>query len=85
MIEQIEKVVYQFDVSDTVRARLGSVQDLIVRPVNSSVSDPDALGAAKALHVDAIVTGCVQRDNDRVRVAVEMVDFSNGRIVGGNV
>ena len=67
-------------ISETLRARLGSVEDLIVRraPANA-----DALGAGRTLHVDTVVTGSVQRDHDRIRVVVEMVDVSDGRIVWG--
>jgi DNA-binding winged helix-turn-helix (wHTH) protein/TolB-like protein len=67
-------------ISETLRARLGSVEDLVVRP---APADADALIVGERLHVDTVVTGSVQRDQDRVRVAVEMVDVSNGRIVWG--
>jgi len=67
-------------ISETLRARLGSVEDLVVLP---APSETDALSAGQQLQVDAVVTGSVQRDQDRVRVAVEMVDVSNGRIVWG--
>jgi len=67
-------------ISETLRARLGSVEDLVVRP---APGETDALSAGQQLRVDAIVTGSVQRDQDRVRVAVEMVDVSNGQIVWG--
>jgi len=39
--------------------------------------------AGQQMRVDAVVTGSVQRDQGRIRVAVEMVDVSNGRIVWG--
>ena len=67
-------------ISETLRARLGSVEDLIVRP---ATSESDVMVAGQQLRVDAVVTGSVQRDQDRIRVAVEMVDVSNGRIVWG--
>lgn len=67
-------------ISETLRARLGSVEDLIVRP---AVSDQDAFAAGRGLDVDTVVTGTVQRDHDRIRVVVEMVDVSDGRIVWG--
>jgi len=67
-------------ISETLRARLGSVEDLIVRP---APNDTDAFATGRRLQVDTVVTGSVLRDQDRVRVAVEMVDVSNGRIVWG--
>src|SRR4030095_7886078 len=50
-------------ISETLRARLGSVEDLIVRP---APADADAFTAGQQLQVDAVVTGSVQRDQDRV-------------------
>jgi DNA-binding winged helix-turn-helix (wHTH) protein/TolB-like protein len=67
-------------ISETLRARLGSVEDLIVRP---APAEADAFAAGQLLQVDTVVTGSIQRDQDRVRVAVEMVDVANGRIVWG--
>jgi len=61
-------------ISDTLRARLGSVEDLVVRPAEN---DPTALD------VDAVVSGSVQRENDHIRVAVQMVDVSTRRVIWG--
>lgn len=70
-------------ISETLRARLGSVQDLTVRPGDSVSADQDALAAGRYLQVDTVVTGSVQRDHDRIRVAVEMLDVGGGRIIWG--
>ena len=70
----------ELGISETLRARLGSVEDLVVRP---APADTDALAAGRRLNVDTVVTGSVQRDRDRVRVVVEMVDVANGRIIWG--
>jgi len=70
----------ELGISDTLRARLGSVEDLVVRP---APTDVDPLDAGRRLRVDTVVTGSVQREHDRVRVIVEMVDVANGRIVWG--
>ena len=67
-------------ISETLRARLGSVEDLVVRPAPAN-SDP--IDAGRQLKVDTVVTGSVQRDRDRIRVVVEMVDVENGRVVWG--
>ncbi|MEP6847237.1 MAG: winged helix-turn-helix domain-containing protein [Acidobacteriota bacterium] len=70
-------------ISDTLRARLGSVQDLTVRPGAFALSDVDAISAGRRLKVDTVVTGSVQRDHDRLRVVVEMLDVGQGTIVWG--
>ncbi|MEO8041354.1 MAG: winged helix-turn-helix domain-containing protein [Acidobacteriota bacterium] len=67
-------------ISETLRARLGSVEDLTVRP---APPDPDALDVGRRMKVDTVVTGSVQRDHDRIRVAVELLDVSNGTIIWG--
>jgi DNA-binding winged helix-turn-helix (wHTH) protein/TolB-like protein len=67
-------------ISETLRARLGSVEDLTVRP---APSDANALDAGRRLQVDTVVTGSVLRDHDRIRVAVELLDVSDGRIIWG--
>lgn len=68
-------------ISDTLRARLGSVDDLIVRRDAGDASDRDVVAAGRRLQVEAVVTGSVQRDHDRIRVAVEMLDVTDGHIV----
>jgi DNA-binding winged helix-turn-helix (wHTH) protein/TolB-like protein len=70
-------------ISETLRARLGSVQDLTVRLGDTVSADQDALAIGRSLQVDTVVTGSVQRDRDRIRVAVEMLDVAAGRIVWG--
>ncbi|MEP7075137.1 MAG: winged helix-turn-helix domain-containing protein, partial [Acidobacteriota bacterium] len=70
-------------ISDTLRARLGSVQDLTVRPGSIALSDVDAISAGRRLKVDTVVTGSVQRDHDRLRVVVELLDVAQGTIVWG--
>ena len=67
-------------ISETLRARLGSVEDLTLRP---AVAGHDPLDAGRRLHVETVVTGSVQRENDRIRVSVEMLDVADGRIVWG--
>ena len=67
-------------ISETLRARLGSVEDLTVRPAPAS---PDALDAGRQVNVDTVVTGSVQRDHGRIRITVEMLDVTQARIVWG--
>ena len=70
-------------IRDTLRAKLGSLDDITVRPAADVPAD-DVVDAGKQVHADVVLTGSIQRDNDRVRVAVEMVDVNNEQIVWGN-
>ena len=67
-------------ISETLRARLGSVEDLIVRP---AAADADVMDAGHRLHADTVVRGSIHRDGDRIRVVVEMVDVVDGRVMWG--
>jgi TolB-like protein len=70
-------------IRDTLRAKLGSLDDITVRPA-ADLPAGDVLDAGKQVHADVVLTGSIQRDDDRVRVAVEMVDVNNEQIVWGN-
>ena len=71
-------------IRDTLRAKLGSLDDVAVRPETTNINSVDVVDAGHQLHVDVVLTGSIQRDEDRVRVAVEMVDINNERVVWGN-
>jgi serine/threonine-protein kinase len=70
-------------IRDTLRAKLGSLDDLTVRPGSSDLAYQDAIDAGRRMHADVVLTGSIQRDEGRVRVAVEIVDVSSERIVWG--
>jgi TolB-like protein len=70
-------------IRDTLRAKLGNLDDVTVRPIEPEVAD-DVVDAGRQLNVDVVVTGSIQHDEDKIRVAVEMVDVSNKRLIWGN-
>ena len=70
-------------IRDTLRAKLGSLDDVTVRPVETDAAD-DVVDAGRQLNVDVVVTGSIQHTDHKIRVAVEMVDVSNQRIIWGN-
>lgn len=70
-------------IRDTLRARLGSLEDVAVRPPRTGVPVDDALIAGRQLEADVVLTGSVQRQDGRLRVAVELVDIRRERVVWG--
>jgi DNA-binding winged helix-turn-helix (wHTH) protein/TolB-like protein len=69
-------------ISDTLRARLGSLEDVAVR-ASTPTAPADALIAGRELEADVVFAGSIQREDGRVRVAVEVVDVRRERILWG--
>jgi DNA-binding winged helix-turn-helix (wHTH) protein/TolB-like protein/Tfp pilus assembly protein PilF len=69
-------------VADALILRLGRLNNLTVRPMSAMVRymdrGQDALSAGKALSVDAILGGTLQRADGRVRVRVSLIDVRRG-------
>ncbi|MBL8111878.1 MAG: winged helix-turn-helix domain-containing protein [Acidobacteria bacterium] len=68
--------------ADALITRLSGSPELAVRPTSSIASytaahDPAAIG--RALGVDAVLTGLVQRSAGELRVSVQLVDTRDGR------
>lgn len=70
-------------IRDTLRARLGNLEDVALKPSRIDLPVDDAVIAGRQLNADVVFTGSVQRENDRVRVAVEIVDVREERIIWG--
>ena len=71
--------------ADAVIGRMSNLKQLIVLPTSavSRYKRPanDPLAAGRALGVDAILSGTVQRSGDRIRVTVQLVHVASGRTV----
>jgi len=69
-------------VADALITRLGGVRDLSVRPTSVSMryvnSNQDPVDIGRALTVDAVLEGSLQRENGRVRLTLRMINVSNG-------
>ena len=71
--------------ADAVIGRMSNLKRLVVLPTTAVLkykgpaSDP--LAAGRALQVDAILSGTVQRSGDQVRVAVQLVHVASGRTI----
>lgn len=63
--------------ADTLITRLSNIRELSIRPTRDVMRYEDAEGdiadAAKALDVDAILDGSIQRGGDRLRVTVRLI------------
>jgi DNA-binding winged helix-turn-helix (wHTH) protein/TolB-like protein len=71
-----------FGITETIIRRLGSSGQLAVRPTSAVIhylnQEPDSLGAARELNVDAVLEGTVQRFGDKMRVSVNLLRTSDG-------
>jgi eukaryotic-like serine/threonine-protein kinase len=69
--------------ADTIIMRLGQVEGITVRPTSAvrryAAADTNALEAARALTVDAVLDGSIQRSADRLRVSMALLRVSDGR------
>jgi len=72
--------------ADAVITRLGKVREIPVRPVNAvfRYTDNPAENSAVAGHemgVDTVLEGTVQRDDERIRVTVRLINVSDGQMI----
>ncbi len=71
--------------ADAVIGRMSNLKQLVVLPTSavSKYKGPasDPLAAGRALQVDAILSGTVQRYGDQVRVTVQLVHVASGRTI----
>jgi TolB-like protein/DNA-binding winged helix-turn-helix (wHTH) protein/Flp pilus assembly protein TadD len=71
--------------ADAVIGRMSNLKQLVVLPTSavSKYKGPanDPLAAGRALGVDAILSGTVQRSSNRVRATVQLVHVASGRTV----
>jgi TolB-like protein/DNA-binding winged helix-turn-helix (wHTH) protein/Flp pilus assembly protein TadD len=71
--------------ADAVIGKMSNVKELVVLPTSAvskyqgAANDP--LAAGRALGVDAILSGTVQRSGDRVRATVQLVHVATGRTI----
>jgi TolB-like protein/DNA-binding winged helix-turn-helix (wHTH) protein/tetratricopeptide (TPR) repeat protein len=75
--------------TDALVAKLSNVKELKIRPTSAvrkfSNQDRDATAIGKELQVDSVLEGSVQRDGERIRVSVQLIDVKDGRTLWANV
>ena len=71
--------------ADAIIGRMSNLKKLVVLPTSavSKYKGPtsDPLAAGRALQVDAILSGTIQRSGDQVRVTVQLVHVASGRTI----
>jgi DNA-binding winged helix-turn-helix (wHTH) protein/tetratricopeptide (TPR) repeat protein len=68
--------------ADTLISRLGNNREIVVRPVSSvrkyGGSEQDAVQAGRALAVDSVLEGSIQRRGENIRVNVRLIKTADG-------
>jgi TolB-like protein/DNA-binding winged helix-turn-helix (wHTH) protein/Tfp pilus assembly protein PilF len=71
--------------ADAVIGKMSKLKQIVVLPTSSILkyTDPafEPIPTGRALGVDAILTGTVQRSGDHLRVTVQLIDVAHGRTV----
>ena len=66
--------------TDALITRLSNIRQIAVRPTSAVLKydgrDHDTVSAGRALEVEAVLDGAIQRSGDRVRVTVQLVSVS---------
>ena len=77
-----ENPALSLGIADALVTRLGGIRKLVVRPTSAIVRYADAsqdpLKAGRALGVDAVLDGTLQRDHGRTRVTLRLLNVANG-------
>ncbi len=72
----------EMGMTDTLISRLGNNREIVVRPLSSVRKfgnlEQDALAAGRALDVESVLNGSVQRWGDKIRVNVWLVKVADG-------
>lgn len=70
-------------ISDTMRAKIGNLEDVSLRPERPGIVPDDVLIAGRDVNAEVVLSGSIQRSEGQVRVAIEMVDVKRERVVWG--
>jgi DNA-binding winged helix-turn-helix (wHTH) protein/TolB-like protein len=79
--------VFAAGITDTLTAKIGNLKSLTVRPVDGSAEyigqEQSPLEAGRKLNVETVLAGSVQREGERIRVTIQVLDIVNQRVVWG--
>jgi len=75
----------EIGMADTLISRLGSNREIVVRPLSAvrrfGNLEQDALVAGRALDVESVLDGSLQRWGDKIRVNVRLVKVADGTLL----
>jgi serine/threonine-protein kinase len=75
----------EIGMADTLISRLGSNREIVVRPLSAvrrfGNLEQDALAAGRALDVESVLDGSIQRWGDKIRVNVRLVKVADGTLL----
>ena len=75
----------EIGMADTLISRLGNNRQLVVRPLSSvrkfGSLEQDALTAGRALDVESVLDGSVQRRGDKIRVNARLIKVADGTLL----
>src|SRR5258708_39083897 len=70
--------------TDALISKLSSLEQLRIRPTAAvrkyAGANQDAAAIGQELRVDSVLGGSVQRDGDRIRVTVQLIDTADGKV-----
>ena len=83
LLQPAQDDALQTGMADTLITRLGSLGELVVRPLSAvsrfSGQHHDPLDVGRRLGVDAILEGTIQQADGRVRVSMRLLNVAEGR------
>ncbi len=82
LVEESRDEAFEIGMADTLIARLSSNPDLVVRPIGSvrrfARVDEDPQAAGRALGVESVLEGSIQRWGEKIRVNVRLIRVVDG-------
>ena len=82
VVETHRDEALELGMADTLIARLSGIRDVVVRPLSSvrryAGLEQDAQAAGRALGVESVLDGSIQRWGDRLRVTARLVRVADG-------
>ncbi len=82
LIPERRDPILEMGMADTLIAKLATIQEIIVRPLGSvrkyDAPEQDPLIAGRALGVESVLDGDIQRSGDHVRVTTRLIKVADG-------